>query len=309
MRSPPAAANTNAAHANAPDGADTRDISPDVIADLKRQIRAMERKGAIAGMKAGGGGRVGLSPALDGLLPAGGLARGSLHEITGTAGANGAAAGFAAALLGLLGRAESGGEADQAGAVQAGPALWCRRHWDAHENGELYAPGLAAFGLDEERLLLVRAKRDADVLWAMEEGLRSPALAAVLGEVDGLDFTASRRLQLAAESSGVTCLVLRGAERGLPASAAATRWLVEPGQAEPGQAMNGEGARWRLRLLRVRGGETEGEPRTWPVEWRDGRLCDGTEGGGSNQDGARRRAVAADLRDRPGEPRPSGLAL
>ncbi len=309
MRSPPAAA--NAANTNAPD-MDERDVSPDVIADLKARIRAMERKGAIAGMKAGGGGRVALSPALDGLLPAGGLARGALHEITGTAGANGAAAGFAAALLGLLGRAESGGEVGQAGPAQGQPALWCRRHWDAHENGELYAPGLAAFGLDEERLLLVRAKRDADVLWAMEEGLRSPALAAVLGEVDGLDFTASRRLQLAAESSGVTCLVLRGVERGLPSSAAVTRWQVEPGRVEAGRAdgmTNGEGARWQLRLLRVRGGETAGEPRTWPVEWRDGQLCDGTEGGGSNQDGARRRAVAADLRDRPGEPSPSGLAL
>jgi protein ImuA len=42
----------------------------------------------------------------------------------------------------------------------------------------------------------------------MEEGLRHSALAAVVGEVIRLPLTASRRLQLAAEQSGVTALVI-----------------------------------------------------------------------------------------------------
>jgi len=45
---------------------------------------------------------------------------------------------------------------------------------------------------------------------SMEEGLRHAGLAGVAGELSGrLTLTASRRLQLAAEHSGVTCFALR----------------------------------------------------------------------------------------------------
>src|SRR6185312_15626264 len=133
-------------------------------------------------------------PVVDAALPAGGLALGALHEVMG-AGADeedgAVAAAFAAGILARLTRC--------AGA----PVLWCLHAAD------LYAPGLAAHGLAPERLLLARCRGDEEVLWAMEEGLRSAALAAVLGEVGALTPTAGRRLQLAAEASGATALVLR----------------------------------------------------------------------------------------------------
>jgi len=124
--------------------------------------------------------------------------------------------------------------------------------------------------------VLVRARRDDAILWAVEEGLRAgPAsgLAAVVGEIGHLPMVAGRRLQLAAERSGVTALILRrwrsadeaAAERDRP-SAALTRWRVaalpsadianEPGIGWP---------RWRVALLRVRGGE----PGIWDVEGAD----------------------------------------
>ena len=59
---------------------------------------------------------------------------------------------------------------------------------------------------------MVRATRPADLLWAMEEGLRTPGIGAVLGEIRQLDLTASRRLQLAAESGGGVGLVLSPVE-------------------------------------------------------------------------------------------------
>ena len=73
---------------------------------------------------------------------------------------------------------------------------WCRR-----QDG-LYGPGLAAFGLDPGRLIVVRARTDKDVFWAMEEGLRCSRLVAVVGEVGALDCSAGRRLQLAARAGG-----------------------------------------------------------------------------------------------------------
>ncbi len=209
--------------------------------------------------------------AIDRALPGGGLALGAVHEILGAGGDEedgAAAAGFAAGILARLG--PMGG---------TGPVLWCLRRPD------LYGPGLMAHGLDPARLVLVRARRDDDILWAVEEGLRSgltsgltSGLAAVVGEIGHLPMVASRRLQLAAERSGVTALLLRrwrnaaeaAAERDQP-SAALTRWRVAALPSaeiadEPGANKSGLGRpRWRVALLRCRGGA----PDAWNVEVAD----------------------------------------
>ena len=99
--------------------------------------------------------------------------------------------------------------------------LWCLPRPD------LYGPGLAAHGLDPGRVVLVRASRDAEILWAMEEGLRAPGIVAVVGEIGSFPMVASRRLQLAAERSGITAFLLRrwrdggqaARERALPNAA------------------------------------------------------------------------------------------
>ena len=74
---------------------------------------------------------------------------------------------------------------------------------------DLYAHGLKQQGIDPSRLILTAVRRNEEVLWAMEEGLKAKRLGAVVGEVAKLDLTASRRLQLAAESSGVMAIALR----------------------------------------------------------------------------------------------------
>src|SRR6185312_725801 len=73
--------------------------------------------------------------------------------VTGEAGAS---LGFAACLAGRLQR-------------QSGrPVVW------VSARPELYGPGLLRLGLDPARLLLVRATRPSDLLWALEEALRTP---------------------------------------------------------------------------------------------------------------------------------------
>ncbi len=234
----------------------------DVLADLRARIRRIEGAG-------GEGGRTlpfGVE-AIDAHLPDGGLPLGCLHAVT--AEDPGAGTGFAATLLGRL-------------ATPKAPALWILRGRD------LYAPGLAAYGLTPDRLVAVRAVRAVDALWAMEEALRCSALSAVLGELEGLDLTASRRLQLAAESSGVTGFLLdlgagmssrrSGRPEGL--SAAVTRWRLDaaPSQDEeedraprPAGGLPGLGApRWSVALERCRGGR----PGRWTLireeeGWRD----------------------------------------
>src|SRR5205823_5779247 len=109
----------------------------------------------------------------------------------------------------------------------AGPVLWCVKR------PELYGPGLMAHGLDPARLIVVTVPRDEDILWAVEEGLRAPGLAAVVGEIARLPLVAGRRLQLAAEHSGITAFLLRRWRNGMEAaaererpSAAVTRWRI-----------------------------------------------------------------------------------
>jgi protein ImuA len=86
--------------------------------------------------------------------------------------------------------------------------------------------------------------------------LRCRALSAVAAEIDGVDFTQSRRLQLAAEQGGTTALLLRPpGELALP-SAARTRWRIG---SLPGA---GDTPRWRVELVRAQGGT----PRHWTLD-------------------------------------------
>ena len=225
---------------------------------LRRRIAALERHpaalgGTTVGSWAGRPWPLGID-ALDGALPEGGLAPDGLHEAAGASAADGpAAAAFLAALL-----------ARHARAGERGAVLVCQSRGGAARFGRLHGPGWRDLGLEPADLLILHARREKDVPWAMEEGLRCGALAAVLAGAEGIPFVASRRLALAAAEGATPALLLRHDELG-PASAAQTRWRVAalPGRADPFD----EGApglpRWRLAIVRARGGR----PATCDVEW------------------------------------------
>ncbi len=219
----------------------------DVLDDLRRRIGGLGRRATAGAMATG-------VAAIDAHLPAGGLALAALHEIAGAGAQVEHAAAATLLTAGLLARL-------------GGKVLWVLQRRD------LFPPALAAVGLGAERVIYVAAGKPAGVLLVMEEGLRHRGLAAVVGEFSGrLGLTASRRLQLAAESSGVTAILLRRsrnfADPALDApSAAVTRWRVTAlpsppalahAPATPGLARG----RWRLELTRSRGGA----PGAWTVE-------------------------------------------
>jgi protein ImuA len=129
-------------------------------------------------------------------------------------------------------------------------------------------------GLHPDRVIFVEAGSDTNVLLAMEECLRHTGLAGVVGEVAKYSTTASKRLQLATESSGVTAFVLRrNAKPGLCAegTAAVTRWRVTASPSEELEIPSLGRPRWHLALERVRGGEAC----SWIVEGTDaqGRIA------------------------------------
>ena len=130
----------------------------------------------------------------------------------------------------------------------------------AAELGELYGPGLARFGLEPERLILVRCADEGEVLWSFQEALRCRGVACAVAEIDRLDLLASRRLQLAVEAGGGAGLVLRTHADPAP-NAALTRWRAEP-------VARVDGSFWRLILWRAKGGA----PGVWSVRWDERAL-------------------------------------
>jgi protein ImuA len=190
-------------------------------------------------------------PRVDGCL-GGGLPLGQVHEI-GAAGLEAETAalptGFIAALLARIARTR--------------PVFWIASVNDLHP------PGLLSYGLDPNRLVLVRPAKDVETLAAMEVALREGVAAAVVGEVGQFDRTASRRLQLACLRHGSTGFVLRRrwpnhktADR--ETSVAVTRWHLTPIPSakdgkEPGLP------RWHVALTHARGGRS-GE---WIMEVSD----------------------------------------
>ena len=208
---------------------------------------------------------------LDRRLPTGGLALGCLHEVAG--GGNGATDGAAAACF-----------AAGIAARLPGQVLWCVTQAD------LFAPGLEQAGLPPGRVIHVEAGDDTAVLACMEEGLRHGSLAAVVADVARLSMTASRRLHLAAKTSGTTGIALRRWRRQADVSdfgqptAAITRWRVSVLPSSPLPVPGVGRARWLVELLRARAGES------FDLELE---ACDGTGHLGLPADVAGGSAAAA----------------
>lgn len=133
--------------------------------------------------------------------------------------------------------------------------LWVQDRTAARANGRPYRPGLPAD--IRHRIIHVLADRPEDALFALEEGVRCRDMAFVIGEIAGnpraLDFTASRRLSLAAERHGVALWLVRfDAQRDL--SSARMRWDVRSAASLPPR-WNAEApgmARWHAELFRAR---------------------------------------------------------
>jgi protein ImuA len=126
-----------------------------------------------------------------------------------------------------------------------------------NERGRLFGWGARQLGLEQPRILLVRARREAEALWAFEETLKSGAVAAALGPLDAPSFVATRRLDFAARAGRAQALVLRTAPAG-DLSAARLRWRVAcaPSAPHPLDARAPGSARLTAQLARSRDGRT-----------------------------------------------------
>lgn len=220
---------------------------------LKRRLERLQRpRHSVSSLFAFG------TDGIDGRL-GGGLAHGAMHEICPSHPLDSTAA--AAFSLMLASRASGG------------PILWVREDRDERMNGRLYGQGVRELGIDPDMLLILTAPDTLAALRAAGDMVSCAAAGAVVIESSGaakrLDLTASRRLVLACEKSGVTAFVLRDAGTGF-ASAAATRWMAgaAPSAPLPGEAPGMPSL--SVELVRHRGGIP---PFAIDLEWdRDERI-------------------------------------
>jgi len=217
---------------------------------LRRHIEKIERKETVEGR----------APEACALGPLR-VAPGALHEIRAVDWRDAPAAhGLALAMAGKIFGAS------------AKPAVWIGEAHAVHSTGRAYACGFPSFGVSPSEFIFVFSRNAREILWAAEEAAGAAGVGAVLIEFSKphrlLDLMATRRLQLAAENSGATPIILRRADDPTP-SAARTRWRISaaPSAADIYDRKASGDPRWRIELEKCRGGGRG----AWVVEWDDER--------------------------------------
>ncbi len=183
----------------------------------------------------------------------GGLSRGALHEVFASGAQAATATGFIAGLASRV--------------AARRPLMWIRQDFSERENGALAMNGWCELGLDPRVMVTVRAPDVEAALQITADALACDALGAVVTEIWGesrhVDLVASRKLTLAARSSGVASLMLRIAAAPSP-STAETRWVVRAARSPPRSSWQGWGAPvLDARLVRNRHGQIG----QWIMEW------------------------------------------
>lgn len=162
---------------------------------------------------------------LDGLLPAGGVRRGSLIEWLCADDASGAAALAFAVACRLAGEVSDRG-VGHAASTAAGTIIVVDR-W-----GRFHPPAVMPW-LGGRQLVVARPSRDDDEAWAIDQSLRCPGVAAVLAWPKRIHATAMRRWQLAARASRAVGLLVRPEAARREPSWAEARVAVSPVPGEP----------------------------------------------------------------------------
>jgi len=219
----------------------------DIIVQLKKEILSLQ------GFKTKGNAEVLniLPPLITEAFPNGQFPTGAVHEfLSSTAEDASATCGFVSGILSSL-------------MQKKGACVWITSSLSIFPNA------LASFGITPDKIIFINLKKEKEILWTTEEALKFDGLAAVIAETKELNFTASRRLQLAVEQSRVTGFILRCNPKTITNTACVSRWKITslPGELEDN--MPGVGfPRWNVELLKIR----NGKPGAWQIEFMDGKF-------------------------------------
>ncbi len=187
-----------------------------------------------------------------------GLPLATLHEIHAAHRGDGSSAAAFTLLM-----AERARMASQ---TLAHPMVWICESNEKRRQGGLYPPGLVELSINPDHLIYIETPNSVDALKAAAEAVRCAVLGSVIVDLagrdpKGLDLTATRRLSLSAQQSGVTSFLLRSgkldSDNVMP-SAAYSRWEVASAPSLPAGILRDSKAigapAFTISLTRHRGG-------------------------------------------------------
>ena len=170
-----------------------------------------------------------------------------------------AAAAFAFALA-RLARPHLSGRPGTKPLVMVTTPVWLR------ERGRPFGRGLERWGAGPERLVWVRAETEGEALWALEEALKSGAVAGGLVCAEHPAFVTTRRLEFAARAGRAAGIILR-AGQATDLSAARRRWRIAARGSGPDPYDAAAPGTPRLHAALTR--RRDGPPAAWDLELDD----------------------------------------
>lgn len=140
----------------------------------------------------------------------------------------------------------------------------------------IFPPALKLFNIEPDQVIFITPSRPKDCLWVIEESLKCNGLSVVIAEINGFNFTHSRRFQLAVEESNVTGFLLNQHAQPLASNACISRWKIKSLPSEPINLMPGIGfPRWQVELQKIR----HGKKGLCEVEWNGKKLLEVSKSG------------------------------
>lgn len=129
---------------------------------------------------------------------------------------------------------------------------------------QIFPTALTRFGLQPHKIIFVNPASEQETNWCIEEALQCNSITAMVAEMTNLNFTNSRRFQLAVEKSKVTGFILNTQLNKINTTACFTRWQITPSPSHLTNGMPGVGhPRWKVQLQKIR----NGKPGYWEMEW------------------------------------------
>jgi protein ImuA len=127
----------------------------------------------------------------------------------------------------------------------------------------IFPPSLRAFNIEPNHIIFIHPANEKEILWVTEEALKCDGLMAVVTEVQDLNFTNSRRFQLAVEKSKVTGFIINQ-KTSSANNACVSRWQINSLPSVQQNGLPGVGfPRWNVALKKIR----NGKPGQWQIEW------------------------------------------
>jgi protein ImuA len=133
----------------------------------------------------------------------------------------------------------------------------------------IYPPALQTFNITAHKVIFIHPTSEKDTWWCIEEALGCKSISAVVMEMKEVNFTNSRRFQLAVEKSKVTAFILNIKPAPTQNTACVSRWKISslPSVLEDGMPGVGH-PRWKVELQKARNGKSG----AWEMEWLNGRF-------------------------------------